>query len=497
MAATSLCAPAAAAECLDGGDILGVGGKRRRSRSRSLVRARKRRLAAAADEGSECEAAAAQVRRRSTDFEQYAAAQRLVPHEEKHAFFSALRRPLPLAFRVRSGGEEGEGGPRATAQEEWEELRASFTGLECKPITGVDGAWQITLGRDELHQPQLYRLRKWLASSAASGRIVRQEAVSMIPVMLLRVRRHHAILDMCASPGSKTSQALDALYDDPAPADQKAGLGFVVANDSDAERGYVLSKRLAGLGRRACSALVANHDGTKFPNVLAPLRRRPPNKQLPYSCGAFDRIICDVPCSGDGTIRKDHKVWKVWHPGYGHSLHPLQLRIAMRGVALLQVGGLMTYSTCSFNPVENEAVVAALLQRCQGCLELVDPSPILREHFVWRTGWASWTVLDDDFVTHADASSAPQLPKTIWPPQSSDIASTLQRCVRMMPHDNDTVSSRTSLSSLLCSALLCSLSLARAYTRRSLCSKSPRRAVLRRTPINDPLARSVGLRFRS
>ena len=364
-----------------------------------------------------------------------------MPHEEKHAFFSALRRPLPLAFRIRSCDEVGACRAGASAEEEWEELRSLCTtaDVECRRITGVDGAWQITLGRDELYQPHLYRLRKWLASSTASGRIVRQEAVSMIPVMLLRIRRQHAVLDMCASPGSKTSQALDALYDDSAPVDQQGDLGFVIANDSDAERGYVLAKRLAGLGRRACSAMVVTHDGTKFPNVLAPLRRRPPDPQLPYSHGAFDRIVCDVPCSGDGTIRKDHKVWKVWHPGYGHSLHPLQLRIAMRGVSLLKVGGLMTYSTCSFNPIENEAVVAALLERSRGCLELIDPSPILRDHFAWRTGWTTWTVLDDDFVTHAEPSTAPQLPKTIWPPQSQDIANALKRCVRMMPHDNDTV----------------------------------------------------------
>jgi tRNA (cytosine34-C5)-methyltransferase len=457
-----------------GGALPTGGGKQRRSRSRSLVRARKRRRAAE-DESAETETMAARPRRRSSDFEQYAAAQRLVPYEEKQAFFSALRRPLPLAFRIRSCDEAGVDSQGPSAQEEWEELHTAAE-VECRRITGVAGAWQITLGRDELYQPHLYRLRKWLASSTASGRIVRQEAVSMIPVMLLRIRRQHAVLDMCASPGSKTSQALDALYDDSAPADQKDGLGFVIANDSNAERGYVLAKRLAGLGRRACSAMVVTHDGTKFPNVLAPLRRRPPNPQVPYSRGAFDRIVCDVPCSGDGTIRKDHKVWKVWHPGYGHSLHPLQLRIAMRGVSLLKVGGLMTYSTCSFNPVENEAVVATLLERGRGCLELVDPSPILRDHFAWRTGWTTWTVLDDDFVTYAEPSAAPQLPKTIWPPQSKNIVHALKRCVRMMPHDNDTV--RTLVSCKTNHTFTCS-------------------TVSHCTPINDPLARLVGLRFRS
>ena len=62
----------------------------------------------------------------------------------------------------------------------------------------------------------------------------------------------------------------------------------------------------------------------------------------------FDRVLCDVPCCGDGTLRKDTKVWKVWHPGYGVSLHSLQLQIAMRGISLMKVGG------CVVDPVRHQ-----------------------------------------------------------------------------------------------------------------------------------------------
>eukprot|EP00965_Chrysotila_dentata_P144943 4786429-Pleurochrysis_carterae.AAC.1 len=76
-------------------------------------------------------------------------------------------------------------------------------------------------------------------------------------------------------------------------------------------------------------------------------------------------------------------------------MHPLQLQIAMRGAALLKVGGLLAYSTCSLNPIENEAVVAALLQRCGGALVLVDASDKL--HGLARAqGLAQWVVLDDE-----------------------------------------------------------------------------------------------------
>lgn len=76
----------------------------------------------------------------------------------------------------------------------------------------------------------------------------------------------------------------------------------------------------------------------------------------------FDRILADVPCSGDGTMRKSPDIWRRWSVSSGNCLHPLQLRIALHGARLMRVGARMVYSTCTFNPIEDEAVVAALLQ---------------------------------------------------------------------------------------------------------------------------------------
>lgn len=96
-----------------------------------------------------------------------------------------------------------------------------------------------------------------------------------------------------------------------------------------------------------------------------------------YPNGQYDRIICDVPCTGDGAIRKSPGTWFSFHPENGirfdslhlclsHRLHSIQLQIALRAAALLKEGGVMTYSTCSMNPIENEAVVAELLERWHG-----------------------------------------------------------------------------------------------------------------------------------
>ena len=110
--------------------------------------------------------------------------------------------------------------------------------------------------------------------------------------------------------------------------------------------------------------------------------------------GYFDRVLCDVPCSGDGTLRKNPAIWSKWSTSSGFVLHPLQLIIACRGLQLLRAGGLMVYSTCSLSPYENEAVVAELLRQNKGTLELVDGREFL-PLFKARRGLSSWQVLDD------------------------------------------------------------------------------------------------------
>lgn len=110
--------------------------------------------------------------------------------------------------------------------------------------------------------------------------------------------------------------------------------------------------------------------------------------------GMFDRVLCDVPCSGDGTARKNPGIWKHWTASSAHSLHPLQLSIALNGARLAKVGGYICYSTCSMNPIENEAVVAEILRSADGSLELVDKRPDM-PGIVARPGWTSWKVMGE------------------------------------------------------------------------------------------------------
>lgn len=199
----------------------------------------------------------------------------------------------------------------------------------------------------------------------------------MIPPLLLDVQPEHAVLDMCAAPGSKTAQLIEMLHSGDAPP-----TGIVIANDVENKRCYTLTHQTKRL--QSPNFVVTNLDASKFPSLRVPSSEPGRLDRL-----QFDRVLCDVPCSGDGTLRKNQAVWKKWNPMNGVGLHKMQIKIAFRGAQLLKVGGRLVYSTCSFNPIENEAVVAALLRTTS--LELIDVSadlPDLKRH----PGLSTWKV---------------------------------------------------------------------------------------------------------
>ena len=177
-----------------------------------------------------------------------------------------------------------------------------------------------TLRQEQQENPKsaLSRLGLWLAKCSAEGSVSRQEVVSTVPVAMLGIERGHVVLDLCAAPGSKTLQALEL-----------AGDGAVIANELSASRACVLARRCSSQPAAAAVAVV-QHKAQLFPTPAL-----------------YDRIICDVPCSGDGTMRKHPEKWRNWSPHLGRELHSRQLQIALRAMALLKVGGLMTFGFMS------------------------------------------------------------------------------------------------------------------------------------------------------
>uniref|UniRef100_A0A671L9K2 tRNA (cytosine(34)-C(5))-methyltransferase n=1 Tax=Sinocyclocheilus anshuiensis TaxID=1608454 RepID=A0A671L9K2_9TELE len=337
-------------------------------------------------------------------FEHYYTELKIVPEGEFEEFMEAMREPLPATIRI--------------------------TGYKRYPD---ELAWHTNLSRKILRKsPLLEKFHQFLVSETESGNISRQEAVSMIPPLLLKIEPQHKILDMCAAPGSKTAQLIEMVHSD---MDVPFPEGFVIANDVDNKRCYLLVHQAKRLNSPCI--MVVNHDASSIPRLYFDQDGK---KDILF----YDRILCDVPCSGDGTMRKNIDVWKKWTTSNSLQLHGLQIRIAVRGVEQLAVGGRMVYSTCSLNPIEDEAVIAALLEKSEGALELADASPDL-PGLKYMPGITSWKVMTKEGQWYSDWSEVPtsrhtQIRPTMFPPTDPEKLANmkLERCMRILPHHQNT-----------------------------------------------------------
>lgn len=247
----------------------------------------------------------------------------------------------------------------------------------------IPHAYQVSIDKQTLRRNSALKpFHDWLKVQTEAGFVTRQEAVSMIPPVVLDPKPHHIVLDMAAAPGSKTSQLLE-IVNLPTEKDCHEPKGCVVANDSDVKRAYMLVHQMRRINSPA--VFITSCDARFFP-----LLKDKKNIESDHSSeGIFDRVLCDVPCTGDGTARKNPGIWKSWSALNGYALHPLQLAIALRGAQSTKVGGYLCYSTCSMNPIENEAVVAELLRASEGSLELVERKSSLT-NLISRPGMTSW-----------------------------------------------------------------------------------------------------------
>ncbi len=141
-------------------------------------------------------------------------------------------------------------------------------------------------------------------------------------------------LDACAAPGGKTTAALDVL-----PAGSLA-----VANEYVAARASVLRENLAKWG---VPCVVRQGDTSRFAADGA----------------VFDIIAADVPCSGEGMMRKDAKAVEQWTPALVAECAARQRQIVDNLWLALAPGGYMIYSTCTFNRTENEEMVQYMIDR--------------------------------------------------------------------------------------------------------------------------------------
>lgn len=353
----------------------------------------------------------------------------LLKPEEWDTFKTACQTDLPTTFRVTSSANLASEIQNAI-DTEYIPLTTGIT-VEGevieppKPIAFYPDhmAYQFHVSKAVIRRTKEFaKLQRFLVVETDAGHISRQEAVSMVPPLFMDIKAHHSVLDMCAAPGSKTAQLIEALHKD----ETKTGIrptGFVIANDSDYKRSHLLVHQVKRLA--SPNLLVTNHDAQMYPRI-----KLSESENL-----KFDRILCDVPCSGDGTMRKNVNVWKEWKVGTGIGLHTLQLNILLRGLQLLKPGGRLVYSTCSLNPTENEAVVTEALRQSRDKVSLVDVSdelPGLKR----SQGVSTWKVANKNGVWVERGE--PAVLSSLFPPTENDKDFALERCVRVYPHQQDT-----------------------------------------------------------
>ena len=162
-----------------------------------------------------------------------------------------------------------------------------------------------------------------------------QEPSAMTPASRIQVDPGEYVLDMCAAPGGKATALGAALK----------GQGLLVANDISTSRARALLRNLELFG---------------IPNLF--VANEKPEKLVKNFPEFFHKIILDAPCSGEGMFRKEEALAKDWTPEKSQELSRIQKALALNAADMLQPGGQMLYSTCTFAPGEDEEVIAWLLK---------------------------------------------------------------------------------------------------------------------------------------
>lgn len=165
-----------------------------------------------------------------------------------------------------------------------------------------------------------------------------QELAAAHPPFLLKQQIQHTkskiqnegiIIDMCASPGGKTTQLADYFPE-----------SLIIANEVNRSRTPQLFDNLDRMGYD--NVAVVSCDGRFFQNFP----------------GYFDAVLLDAPCSGEGTAFRDSSVIEHWHEKNIHRIAKLQKQLFETAMTIVKPGGFISYSTCTLNTEENENVIA-------------------------------------------------------------------------------------------------------------------------------------------
>jgi len=166
-----------------------------------------------------------------------------------------------------------------------------------------------------------------------------QEIASMLPILALDPKPNETFLDLCSSPGSKTTQA----------AAKMQNTGTIIANEVSFGRIQILASNLQRCG--VSNAIITKKDGISLCQNFKKENIK------------FDKILVDAPCSGEGTIRSSSKTLIIWNIKMIKSLSKLQKALLSSAIEILKTNGEIVYSTCTHAPEENEEVIDFVLKK--------------------------------------------------------------------------------------------------------------------------------------
>ncbi len=179
-----------------------------------------------------------------------------------------------------------------------------------------------------------------------------QEPSAMAPAELCGIQPGEKVLDLCAAPGGKSTQAACKL----------CGEGLLISNEIHPARAKILSQNIERMGiKNAVKILSQNIERMGIKNAV--VTNESPKRLSEFFPCFFDRIIVDAPCSGEGMFRKDIQSREQWSKEHVIMCAERQSEILECAAVMLKPGGTMVYSTCTFAPEENEGTINTFLNR--------------------------------------------------------------------------------------------------------------------------------------
>jgi tRNA (cytosine49-C5)-methyltransferase len=195
---------------------------------------------------------------------------------------------------------------------------------------------------------------------ANQGKIYIQSLSSMLPAVVLDPQPGEVLLDLCAAPGSKTTQMAAAMQNK----------GRIVAVEAIRDRFFRLKSVIALMGAEIVETKCM--DGRRFR----------------WGDELFDRVLVDAPCSSEGRFKSyDKKSIGYWNLRKIREMVKKQRGLLLNACRLLRPGGVLVYSTCTFAPEENEGVVSWVLRKMEGEVAL---APIETQGFERYPALSEW-----------------------------------------------------------------------------------------------------------